>query len=258
MRREILQRGDHRLLVDARRQVVRLHRRRDSRVGRLDPEPAAAFRPARDRDQRSRPGTGASAAPGLSKLPARNWYCTSGEARPSRVFANSPIGAAPIISGAAPPEDVFEAGLRLAQPAARDLVERVGVARLVDDAAAEMVLQVFADPGERVHDRDAMLAAAVRGRADPRQLQQLRRLQRAAGEQHLAPRAAPAAPRRPGGIRARPRACRRTARDGQRADLDPEVGALHRRAQIGDRGAARGASCARSAGSCRRPPARRR
>ena len=44
------------------------------------------------------PGNGCIGSPGLSKLPARNWYCTSGEASPSRVFANSPIGAAPIIS----------------------------------------------------------------------------------------------------------------------------------------------------------------
>ena len=43
------------------------------------------------------PGNGCIGSPGLSKLPARNWYWQSGEASPSRVLANKPIGAAPII-----------------------------------------------------------------------------------------------------------------------------------------------------------------
>jgi hypothetical protein len=75
---------------------------------------------------------------------------------------------------AAAAENVFEAGLRLAYPAARDLVQRVGAARLIDDAAAEMVLQIVADPRQFVHQRDAMLAQEF-ARTDTGKLQQLRR-----------------------------------------------------------------------------------
>ena len=51
-----------------------------------------------------------------------------------------------------------------------------------------MILQIVAHSGQLVDDIDAMLAQQV-ARSDTRQLQQLRRQQRAAGEQYLAPRA---------------------------------------------------------------------
>src|SRR5205823_11728106 len=89
---------------------------------------------------------------------------------------------------APPSEDVFEAGARLPDPAARDLVQGVAVARLVDDTAAEMILQIVADAGQFVHDIDAVPAQQVAW-ADAGELQELRRQQRAAGEQYLAPRA---------------------------------------------------------------------
>ena len=53
-----------------------------------------------------------------------------------------------------------------------------------------MVLQVVAHSGQFVNDRDAVLLQQV-ARPDARQLQQLRRQQRSAGEQHLAVRSHP-------------------------------------------------------------------
>ena len=53
-----------------------------------------------------------------------------------------------------------------------------------------------------------------RARSDAGQLQQLRRVDRAAAQQHLAPAPAPGAARRSGGIRRRPRACPPAARGG--------------------------------------------
>ena len=37
-------------------------------------------------------------SPTFGALPARNWYCTSGESSSGRVLTNSPIGPAPVIS----------------------------------------------------------------------------------------------------------------------------------------------------------------
>ena len=50
-----------------------------------------------------------------------------------------------------------------------------------------MVLQVLADALERVHHGNAVLLQQ-RGRSNAGQLQQLRRLQRAGGKDHFAPR----------------------------------------------------------------------
>jgi hypothetical protein len=49
-----------------------------------------------------------------------------------------------------------------------------------------VILQILADAGQRVDDRDAELAQQ-RGRSDAGQLQELRRLQRARGEHDFAP-----------------------------------------------------------------------
>ena len=100
-----------------------------------------------------------------------------------------------------------------------------------------MVLQIVADAGQFVHQRDVVLAQQAPG-ADPGKLQQLRRQQRAAGQQDFAARAHPAN----GAVLLVFEADRALAveqhamREG--ADLDLEIGPLHRRAQIGNRGAA--------------------
>src|SRR5712671_5805932 len=88
------------------------------------------------------PGNGCIGSPGLSKLPARNWYWQSGEASPSRVLANRPIGAAPIINAPRRPKTY-------SRP--------VCAWRTQLDAATEMVLQIVADPRQFGHQIDAVL-----------------------------------------------------------------------------------------------------
>ncbi len=61
------------------------------------------------------------------------------------------------------------------------------------DARQEMVLQILADPGQRVRDRYADAAEMV-GVADPGQLQDMRRADRAAGQDHLGQRVGPLDP----------------------------------------------------------------
>ena len=78
-----------------------------------------------------------------------------------------------------------------------------------------MVLQILADAGKRVDDRNAELPQQ-RGRPDAGQLQQLRRLQRARGQDHFAPCASPSRRARPGDRR-RPTPCVRRTGSGSRA-----------------------------------------
>ncbi len=102
------------------------------------------------------------------------------------------------------------------------------------DAGQEMVLQVLADPGQRVRDRDADAAEMV-GIADPGQLQDMRRADRAAGQDHLGQRVDAlglAAARELDPDRAL--AVEQHAMH-QRVGDDLEVGPPHRRAQIGAR-----------------------
>ena len=58
------------------------------------------------------------------------------------------------------------------------------------DAGEEMVLQILADPGQRMGDRYADPAEVV-GITDPGQLQQMRRADRAARQDHLGHRISP-------------------------------------------------------------------
>ena len=89
-----------------------------------------------------------------------------GRGQPLAGFREQPDRRRPHHQRAAPAEHVFEPGARLPQPGARNLVQRVAVARLVDDAAAEMVLQIVADPRQFVDHRDAVLAQQIAG-TDP-------------------------------------------------------------------------------------------
>src|ERR1051325_5207909 len=103
------------------------------------------------------PGNGCIGFPGMSKLPARNWYCTSGEARPSRVFAKRPIGAAPIIS-APRRAKIYSRPVRACHTQLREISFSVLRLRPGDDAASEMVLQIVAHSGQLVQDIDAVPA----------------------------------------------------------------------------------------------------
>ena len=129
--------------------------------------------------------------------------------------ANSPIGAAPIISAPRRPS-TYSSPARACRSQLREISFNVlAVARLVDDARTEMVLQIVADPRQFVDHRDAVLAQQI-ARPDPGKLQQLRRLDRAAGEQYLGARPDAVDDAVLHDIRGRPRACRRTARVARR------------------------------------------
>ncbi|CUI27591.1 Uncharacterised protein [Achromobacter xylosoxidans] len=112
-----------------------------------------------------------------------------------------------------------------------------GAARLVDEADLQVVLQVLAHAGQVAHHADAE-APQQRGRAHARQLQQLRRLQRAGAQDHLA-----AGPQRAhlavlAVAHAAGAAALKQHRHCVRAGLDTQVGAAARRPQIGHRGGA--------------------
>jgi hypothetical protein len=99
----------------------------------------------------------------------------------------------------------------------------------------EVVLQVLAHAGQVVHHVDAERAQLV-GRSDPRDLQQLGRVDGPAAEHHLArPHRAPAAPG-PGVLDAHRAPALEQDPRGQGERLDLEVGTAHHRVQVGPRG----------------------
>jgi hypothetical protein len=116
----------------------------------------SAFRPARYRHQRAARERVHRLAR-LVEAAGEELVLAIGRGEPLARLGEQADRRRPHHQRTAPPEDVFEAGLRLPHPAARDLVQRVGAARLVDDAAAEMVLQIVADARQFVHHRDAVL-----------------------------------------------------------------------------------------------------
>ena len=85
----------------------------------------------------------------------------------------------------APEQEILEAHARAPEQAVRVLVQRPGVLDLVDQAQLQMVLEVGADAFERVDHRDAVLLEQLAG-ADARELEELRRADRARGKQQLA------------------------------------------------------------------------
>ena len=84
-------------------------------------------------------------------------------------------------------QDVAQAPDKTLPPAVDDVVhgDRLGAAIL--EAHLEMILQIRADAGMIGNDGDAVLAQKLRG-ADAGELQNLRRVDRAGGEDHLARR----------------------------------------------------------------------
>ena len=90
---------------------------------------------------------------------------------------------------AAPPQRVVERhASALGDERAGVDVQRARARDAEDGAQLQMVLQVLADAGQRVHDLAAEAGEDIRA-ADARQLQKLRRADRAGGEDDLAARA---------------------------------------------------------------------
>src|SRR5580693_6218627 len=123
--------------------------------------------------------------------------------------------------------------MSLPQPASGDLVQGVGSPRTIDDARVEVILQVLADPRQIVHHGDAVLLQQL-PTPDPGKLQQLRRVDRATGEQYLMPR--PGSVHDPA-LRIFEADCALAFEQyavRQCADLDAQIGPLQCRPQIGD------------------------
>jgi hypothetical protein len=74
----------------------------------------------------------------------------------------------------------------LQHPVPRDLVQSVGAAHAIDDTGIQVILQILADPRQIVHNGDTVSAQQFR-RPDSGKLQQLWRIDGAAGKQYLAP-----------------------------------------------------------------------
>ena len=206
-----LQPVDDRAPVGLGRQIVRMHRRRRRRVGDFSLMLAAAFRTQLVDDHRE---AGPFVQPLRGPVGAedrRSTNCMSGVASSGRVRANRPPGAAAIVSGPRAEQRVFQPGFSIFQRLSMMSLTVIGKRHLQLDAAPVVVLQALRRrPAGRA--RTAMpCAARCCGRADARQQQKLRRVDRAAAQDHLARARARCAARRPGGTRRRSRACRRTA-----------------------------------------------
>ncbi len=134
-------------------------------------------------------------------------------------------------------EHVAHPHRRLAPPRLQRVVGRDRLRAAEDHPQLQVILEVLAHARQRVDDGDAE-RLQHRGRADPRELQQHRRLHRAGGDDDLAAGGdgdvAPALPvghaRRPAAVRQDPR-CLRLGGHGQ-------VRPAARGAQVGDRGRA--------------------
>ena len=137
----------------------------------------------------------------------------------------------------APSQHEIEADAKLAPRRRERVVGRDRARAAEDHPRLQMILQVFADAGQRVDDADAEALQQVR-RADPRQLQQLRRLERAGAQDHFAARGGlDVAPALTVDDAARAPAVEQHARR-VRVGLDVEVRARRRRTQVRNGGRA--------------------
>ena len=117
------------------------------------------------------------------------------------------------------------------------VVDRARLEAAVDVLGLQVVLQVGADAVERVHHLDAVFAEQRAG-ADARELQELRRVDRAARQDHLAPGMRGTRRAAQGIVDADRAPALETHPAGQRMDVDAQVWPLARRLEIADRGAA--------------------
>src|SRR5262245_50815474 len=131
-----------------------------------------------------KPGNGCSAAPTVSALKMRRLIWTSGVAADLSVRKNPPAYPAPIVSSPLRARTAQSGGQSMA-PAVDDVVhgDRLGAAVLHADL--EMVLQVGADARHVGDHVDAEGLQQAR-RSHTRELQELRRVERAAGDDDLA------------------------------------------------------------------------
>ncbi len=147
-----------------------------------------------------------SGEPNLSSDNGCTCHSMFADLRPASLFANAPSCDGGIVNGPVR-NSAYSSAIAARPTQLRARRFNVVVPRdLVDRADLQMVVQVRADARRIGDDVDAVSAQQL-GRADARELQNLRRADRASREQHLAPRAQ----------RVRARACE--ARDDARRTL---------------------------------------
>ena len=180
-----LEARDHGFQIGRIAEEIRIDQRRGKRIGAVERNAAAALRP-----QQADVAGKAGAAVALAAVivghrhaemqldvgnvevgPGFQEAAAFGEIRGHRPAAFAPV----LADGPQQPRQRLQ----------RDAVE-VRIVRHVAEHEIRMVLQVLPDAGQMMHAGDAVLAkcGAV---ADARQHQQLRRLERAGGDDHLAP-----------------------------------------------------------------------
>ena len=174
---------DDRRAVLGRRQVIRLHGGRFERIGRANAHGAARRGPQLANRHRES-GELVHGRPRHVRGERREMELHVG---PLRVGHRARENAALVDADrhrAAAPEQVIEPDLQLAERRAQRVVGGDRLRAAEDHPRLQMVLQVLADALERVVNGNAE-RLQQRGRTDARQLEQLRRLQRAGGEDHL-------------------------------------------------------------------------
>ena len=133
-------------------------------------------------------GNGSSGSPNLGSVSGWMWYCRLGVSRLGSEPTKAPSWEGAMVIGPRRRKAYSSAKpARCTRLWKRSFMVLTPV-HLVGAAHLQVVLQVLADAGELMHDVDAVLLQQGAG-ADARQLQDLRRADRAGGEDHLARRA---------------------------------------------------------------------
>ena len=229
-----LQAVDHGAAVVLGVEVVVEDGGRLRRVARAQAHPAARLRvQLRERAREARVRVQVAAALGHREVDEVELAVGAGELGAGAHEGGGVAGAHG--QGPAALDEPLQAHAGLAPDRRHVVVERDGLRAAVHAAHVEVVLEVLADLGAVVHHRDAELLQALGG-ADARELQQLRRIDRAAREDDLG-RALGAGDAALAVLDAdRAPALEDDAR-GERLGLHAQVRALHRRTQVADRGA---------------------
>ncbi len=176
--------GEQRVAVELAREIARLDRGRLGRVRRLDAHVAAALGTQlahRDDEARERVQGGAcrvGAEDEEVQLHIGRCEVGTGAQERARIAGADREHA---LAG----REVAQAGEHPVAPVVHHVVHGDRLCAAILEAHLQMVLQVGADAGDVGRDRDAVLPQQ-RGRAEAGELHELRRVEGAAGEDHLA------------------------------------------------------------------------
>ncbi len=222
--------ADDRLLIAPRGEVVRHDRWMRARIAGLQADRAAALRPELA-DRAGDAGIGMEVAAGLVHRDGEDVELDVRRREFGARLAEDPDLASADRQRPGALEPPFERGAEFLDRAAREIVESDRKRAAIDEADLEVILQTRADAGQVMHDFDAMLLQQRRG-PDARELQHMRRIDRAAGHHDFAARGGDPL----GTVLEIGDSGRALARDhdarGERVGLDFEIGAFAHRPQI--------------------------